>query len=136
MLYAGASPKNISGMIVTINITSGELPFATWGSYRFLPTASGTYSIVGLSGTTGNSTGTYSYSQNSSYTVVVAFIGLCHHRFRTISLSSDESLLRTGAVTFGEPVHSGAPPLCFSTRRGEEIRTRPPRSTLLASGGA
>jgi len=73
VLYAGASPTSLAGITVIVTITSGEFPFATWGSYRFLPTASGTYNLIILSGTGQNSSGTYSYSQNSAYTGVVSF---------------------------------------------------------------
>jgi hypothetical protein len=74
VLYAGSSPASIAGTTVTVTITSGEFPFATWGSYRFLPAASGsTFSVVALSGTVGNSSGTYSYSKNSEYTGIISF---------------------------------------------------------------
>jgi len=74
VLYAGASPTSVAGTTVTVTITSGEFPFGEDGSYRFVAAASGdTYEIIALSGDVGNSSGTYSYSQNSAYTGLIAF---------------------------------------------------------------
>ncbi len=62
-LYSGTSPTSIAGYTITVTITSGASPFATDGSYRFLPAASGnTYNVVGIVGVA-NSSGTYSYTR-------------------------------------------------------------------------
>ena len=72
-LYSGTSPASISGYSFTVTVTSGASPFASSGTYRFLPAASGnTYNIVGLSGIP-NSSGTYSYTQNSTMTGIISF---------------------------------------------------------------
>ncbi len=73
-LYSGASPAaSIAGYQITVTIRSGASPFASSGSYQFLPASSGnTYSIVGISGVA-NSSGTYSYTQNSSTTGYIAY---------------------------------------------------------------
>lgn len=67
-MYSGTSPASLSGYTVTVTITSGASPFATSGSYRFLPAASGnTYNVAGIVGVV-NSSGTYSYTKNSATT--------------------------------------------------------------------
>lgn len=68
VVYSGTSPTTLAGYTVTVAITSGETPFANFGSYRFLPADSGNaYSIVGLVNVA-NSSGTYSYTRNSTMT--------------------------------------------------------------------
>ena len=50
-LYTGQSPPTIAGRTITVVITSGEFPFAEFGSYRFQPaTSRNTYTITALSG--------------------------------------------------------------------------------------
>lgn len=72
-LYSGTSPTSLAGYIVTVNITSGALPFASSGSYQFLPASSGTtYSIVGGPGVSSGS-GTYSYTRNSTTTGYLSY---------------------------------------------------------------
>ena len=72
-LYSGTSPVSIAGYTFTVTVTSGTSPYASSGSYQFLPAASGnTYSIIGLSGFP-NSTGNYSYTQNSTMTGIISF---------------------------------------------------------------
>ena len=73
-LYSAASPASVAGYQITVTITSGASPFATSGSYQFLPAASGnTYSIVRISGSVVNSSGTYAYTQNSATTAYLAY---------------------------------------------------------------
>ena len=76
ILYSAASPasSSLAGYTVTVSITSGTPPFADNGSYRFLPASSGnTYNIVALSGNVVDSSGTYSYSQNSATTGFLSY---------------------------------------------------------------
>jgi hypothetical protein len=72
-LFSGPAPADIAGQSITVTITSGGGVFAGAGSYRFQPAASGnTYNVVGLS-LVPNSTGTYAYTKNSTYTGLIAF---------------------------------------------------------------
>jgi alpha-tubulin suppressor-like RCC1 family protein len=73
LLYSGTAPVSMGGLNMTVTITSGAQPFATNGNYQFLPTLSGnTYSIVGRSGVA-DSSGSYSYIQNSPMTGIISF---------------------------------------------------------------
>jgi hypothetical protein len=73
-LYSAASPASIAGYTITVSITSGASPFATSGSYQFLPASSGSaYNIVRISGSVADSSGTYAYTQNSATTGYIAY---------------------------------------------------------------
>lgn len=73
VLYSGVSPVSIAGYTITVTITSAATPFASSGSYQFLPALGGnTYTIVGLSGVA-NSSGTYAFSQNSMTTAYISY---------------------------------------------------------------
>ena len=73
IVYSGTSPSSVAGYTVTVTITSGETPFASSGSYRFLPAASGnSYNVVGIVGVA-NSSGTYTYTKNSAFTGYVSY---------------------------------------------------------------
>lgn len=73
LLYSGTAPVSMAGLNITVTITSGAQPFATNGNYQFLPTLSGNaYSLVGRSGVT-DSSGNYSYVQNSPMTGIISF---------------------------------------------------------------
>ncbi len=73
VLYSGVSPVSIAGYTITITITSGAAPFASSGSYQFLPALSGnTYTTLGLSGVA-SSAGTYAYNQNSASTAYISY---------------------------------------------------------------
>jgi hypothetical protein len=72
-LYSGTSPASLAGYTITVAITSGASPYASSGSYQFLPAASGSaYTIVGISGVA-NSSGTYSYTRNSTTTGYISY---------------------------------------------------------------
>ena len=72
-LFSGTSPASLAGYTITVIVTSGASPYASTGSYQFLPASSGsTYNIVGISGVA-NSSGTYSYSRNSTMTGYISY---------------------------------------------------------------
>ncbi|HNQ90579.1 MAG TPA: SUMF1/EgtB/PvdO family nonheme iron enzyme [Verrucomicrobiota bacterium] len=105
-LYAGASLTTIVGTSVTVSITSGEAPFATFGSYRFEPAASGnTYAISALSGDVLSSSGTYSYSKDSDYTAALSFDDSRFGQGLSLQLSFDTST--TGTVFLRKPGTTG-----------------------------
>jgi hypothetical protein len=97
ILYAGNSPASIEGTIISVIITSGEFPFADFGSYRFLPAATGgIYNVLALSGGVVNSSGTYSYSKNSEHTGIISFSDSIAGQGLTSQLSFDTAT--TGTV--------------------------------------
>lgn len=72
-LYSGSSPASLAGYTITVNVTSGASPYASTGSYQFLPASSGsTYNIVSISGVA-NSSGTYSYTSNSTTSGYISY---------------------------------------------------------------
>ncbi|PAW76968.1 MAG: hypothetical protein B9S33_20500 [Pedosphaera sp. Tous-C6FEB] len=72
-LFSGTSPASLAGYTITVIVTSGASPYASTGSYQFLPASSGsTYNIVGISGVA-NSSGTYSYTRNSTMTGYISY---------------------------------------------------------------
>ncbi|MEO5802808.1 MAG: hypothetical protein ABIR24_04705 [Verrucomicrobiota bacterium] len=72
-LYSGPSPVFIGGFNIIVTVTSGAQPFATNGSYQFLPELSGNaYTIVGRSGVA-DSLGSCSYIRNSPMTGMISF---------------------------------------------------------------
>ncbi len=74
VMYSGTSPATLVGTAVTVSITSGAFPFADFGTYRFRPNLTGNgYAIEALAGDTINSTGTYSYTKNSTWTGLISF---------------------------------------------------------------
>lgn len=70
-LYAGASPSSIAGFQVTVDITSGEYPFAEYGKFKFLPLAHNTYRVEPVLGDVVPSHGTYTYQKNSDFTGLI-----------------------------------------------------------------
>jgi len=137
MLYVGASPTTIAGSTITINITSGKVPFAGWGSYRFLPTASGSYNVVALSPNIQNSSGTYSYSQNSAYTGVISFADVIFGQGNTYQLSFDTPT--TGTVFFRMSGTTGYQTGLFSMTSPDilpYIEAQPSSQTVIAGGSA
>ncbi len=96
-LYTGQSPPTIAGTTITVVITSGEFPFAEFGSYRFQPaTSRSTYTITGLSGDVLNSSGTYSYTKDSANTALVSFDDVAVGHGLSLQLSFDS--VSTGTV--------------------------------------
>lgn len=94
-LYSGTSPASVAGYTITVTITSGALPFASSGSYRFLPAASGnSYNVVGISGVA-NSSGTYSYTKNSAMTGYISYDDSVSGPGFTSQLSCDSSTTGT-----------------------------------------
>jgi len=68
------SPSSIAGRTIQLNISSGSFPFASSGSYRFLPSAlDSSYAIVPISGAIAASTGPYSYSKTGTSTATLFF---------------------------------------------------------------
>ncbi len=68
------SPSSISGQAVTLTIASGSSPFATSGSYRFLPSATNnTYGVVALSPTVSNSYGTFTYTKTGTTSATIDY---------------------------------------------------------------
>ncbi len=131
VLYAGASPTGIAGSTVTIDITSGEFPFASGGSYRFLPTASGTYTTIALWGNVQSSSGAYSYSQNSAYTGVITFDDVMLGQGLTFQLSFDAPT--TGTIFLRKVGSTGYQTGVFSMTTPDVpplIATQPSRQTL------
>jgi hypothetical protein len=59
-----SSPNGIAGRVFIIEVTAGEVPLVSAGSYRILTSPDGTYSISGSSGLPSNA-GSYSYDKNS-----------------------------------------------------------------------
>lgn len=73
-MVSAASPASIAGASIRISVTSGSAPFSSAGSsYWFLPNATGGYTIQAIQGNSSNSTGTYTYTKNGSYTGSVTF---------------------------------------------------------------
>jgi alpha-tubulin suppressor-like RCC1 family protein len=73
VLYSGNSPVSMAGLNIIVTVTSGGPPFATNGYYQFLPTITGdAYTLIGRSNVN-DSAGTFSYTQNSPMTGVIAF---------------------------------------------------------------
>ena len=96
-LYTGQSPATIAGTTVTVVITSGQSPFAEFGSYRFQPATSwNTYTITALSGDVLNSSGTYSYTKDSANTGLISFDDVVVGHGLSLQLSFDS--VSTGTV--------------------------------------
>jgi len=96
-LYTGQSPATIAGTTVTVVITSGQSPFAEFGSYRFQPATSwNTYTITALSGDVLNSSGTYSYTKDSANTGLMSFDDVVVGHGLSLQLSFDS--VSTGTV--------------------------------------
>ena len=111
-LYSGTSPAAISGYSFTVTVTSGASPFASSGMYRFLPAAAGnTYNIVGLSGIP-NSSGTYSYTQNSTMTGILSFNDSITGPGLTSQLSFDTAT--SGTVLLRQSGNNGFQTATFS----------------------
>jgi len=73
-LHAQA-PDSVAGRTIELTISSGTAPFASFGSYRFLPSAlDNHYVVVPLSGDVSESFGTYSYSRVSSSKGRLSFV--------------------------------------------------------------
>lgn len=73
-MYAGTSPATLVGTAITVSITSGAFPFADFGTYRFRPNLTGNgYTVEALTGNISGSTGTYSYTKNSTWTGLISF---------------------------------------------------------------
>lgn len=115
-LYSGASPTSIAGYTITVTVTSGASPYASSGSYQFLPAASGnTYNIIGLSGVP-NSSGTYSYTQNSPLTGIISFDDSITGPGQSSQLSFDTAssgtafLRKSGFLGFQTAVFGMVPP--------------------------
>jgi len=134
VLYAGPSQATIASATVTITITSGELPFAEFGSYRFQPAASGnTYTSTALSGDVVNSSGTYSYTQTSAYTGLISFDDAVVGPGLSLQLSFDSAT--TGTVFLRESGSSGYQTGLFSITIFSDpptITAHPPSQTVNA----
>jgi len=132
VLYAGPSPATIAGATVTVTITSGEFPFAEFGSYRFQPAASGnTYANTALSGDVGNSSGTYSYTQDSAYTGFISYNGALAGPGFSCQLSFDSPT--TGTVFLRKSGSSGYQTGLFSMAAagvGPSITEHPATQTV------
>ena len=70
-VFSGPSPETLTGYIFNVTVTSGAPPFASSGSFRFIPTSSSSYRIEGGVGVS-NSNGTYAYSKASPTTGILA----------------------------------------------------------------
>jgi len=74
VMYSGTSLDTLVGTAITVSITSGAFPFAEFGTYRFRPNLTGNgYVVEALAGDTVGSTGTYSYTKNSTWTGLISF---------------------------------------------------------------
>jgi hypothetical protein len=74
VMYAGTSPASLVGTAITVSITSGAFPFADFGTYRFRPNLAGNgYTVQALAGDTIDSSGTYTYTKDSTWTGLISF---------------------------------------------------------------
>ena len=72
-LYSGSAPVSIAGLNIIVTVTSGAAPFATNGYFQLFPALAGTvYTLVGRTGVA-DSSGTFSYNQNSAMTGIISF---------------------------------------------------------------
>jgi len=68
------SPSSIGGRTIQLTISSGSSPFASSGSYRFLPSATDTsYATVPISGSVSASFGTHTYTKTDTNTAQLSF---------------------------------------------------------------
>src|ERR1700733_3285038 len=68
------SPSSISGVAVTMTITSGSYPFSSSGSFRFLASATdNTFGSVAISGPVGDTYGTFTYGKTGANTATVNY---------------------------------------------------------------
>src|SRR6266567_3058782 len=82
LLFAGPlfwahaqSPSSIGGRTIELTISSGSLPFAPSGEFRFLPSAvDNAYAIVPISGKVRASTGTHSYAKTGANTARLSLV--------------------------------------------------------------
>lgn len=66
------SPPNIAGRTIVLTIANGTDPFATVGSFRFLPSMiDSRYAVVPVTGNTEPSTGTYQYTKTGTTTATL-----------------------------------------------------------------
>ena len=69
------SPSTIGGRTIQLTISSGSFPFASSGSYRFLPSAvDNGYAIVPISGNVDPSTGTHTYTKTGANTAKLSLV--------------------------------------------------------------
>jgi hypothetical protein len=95
-VYTGTSPSSLAGYTINGTITSGTDPFASSGSYRLLPAASGNaYNVIGIVGVA-DSSGTYSYTKNSATTGYLTYTDSVSGPGFTSQLSFDSAT--TGTV--------------------------------------
>ena len=128
-LYSGTSPASIAGNTVTVTITSGATPFATSGSYQFKPAASGNaYSIIRISGSVVNSSGTYAYTQNSAATAYIAYDDSIVGPGYTAQLSFDTAT--TGTVYLLNPGTGGYQTGTFTMSIPPTITAQPQNRTV------
>jgi len=129
-LFSGTSPASLAGYTVTVAITSGETPFADFGSYRFLPADSGNaYSIVGLVNVA-NSSGTYSYTRNSTTTGYISYNDSIGGAGFTSQLSFDSAI--SGTVFLKKSATSGYQTGTFTmvAPSSPSISTQPQSQTI------
>ncbi|MEN9573867.1 MAG: hypothetical protein RL514_1722 [Verrucomicrobiota bacterium] len=72
-IYSGTSPASLAGSTITVIITSGALPYASSGSYQFLPAASGSAYAIDGSPPVADSSGTYSYTRIPTMSGYIAY---------------------------------------------------------------
>lgn len=71
------SPASIAGRTIELRISNGTFPFASVGSYRFLPSATdNAYAIVPIFGNITPSVGTYTYTKTGANTARLSFADL------------------------------------------------------------
>jgi len=126
LLYSGKAPSEIYGYSVTVTVSSGAAPFASGGSYRFLPANTGSaYAIQGISGFP-DSVGTYSYSKTTDSTGLILFTDSLVGSGLSSQLSFDTET--TGTVLLKQDGSGG-----YQTATFEMVIPGPPTITIAKS---
>ncbi len=134
-LYSGTSPTSLAGYTITVQITSGASPYASNGSYNFLPAASGnTYNVVGISGVA-NSSGTYSYTRIPTTSGYISYNDSIGGSGFTDTLSFDSST--TGTLFLKKSGGSGYQTGTFTmvAPTAPSISTHPQSQTVTTGSG-
>ena len=110
------SPATIGGRTFVGTVTSGTSPFATFGSFRFIPSALDTsYAIVPISGNTEADTGTHTYTKTGSTTANLSFLNADSIAF---TISANFNTANSGSYVLTSSSIGGSQTGTFSMHSG------------------
>jgi|GEM_PF-2018479 len=92
-LSLAQAPESLAGRTIELTVVSGDGPFASYGKYRFLPSATDDlYAIVPVYGDIAPSTGSYTYRRTSQANATLDFLdSLAGHAVATCTFRSTNS---------------------------------------------